>query len=117
MASFTTFRADLVKEWCNLTLKTLRNTSKRKVEARARYYMQPTKVLGLTIDKGMSWDEAMAFVQKSKNLDDLFAIHPYPLQEHHVTNLLKLCELSLKHGKDSTIELDTKDMEYLITGI
>jgi hypothetical protein len=125
--SYITIEAAKVKVWCDNTLKSIEKSRKEQVEERIQHYMKPTKFLGFTLDKGMTYDEAKKWVYNDPSektigdgIEDYMCVNAHREKWNKVWVIKRLAEAAIKNNKgrgiDAYINLSSKDYGYLYIG-
>lgn len=123
--AYSEIPASVVIRWCNKTLKRIEDKRKEKIGERVLYYMKPTTFMGITLYKGMSQDDAYAYVTTdqftskslSECLDDSLATDYAWRQYRKVEDIKKLCQKAIDYNAnaDKLIKMSDDDLSYLIT--
>lgn len=120
---YTSLPSEIVYRWCDNTLKKIDEKRKEKIKERVFYYMKPTTFMGITLYKGMSQDDAYAYVMSddfdnksiTEIIEDGNAIEYAWNQYRKVEDIKKLCQKTHEYGIDRMIKMSQDDLSYLIT--
>lgn len=121
--AYSEIPASVVIRWCNKTLERIQDKRKEKIGERVLYYMKPTTFMGITLYKGMSQDDAYAYVMSddaknktlSECLDDCLATDYAHNHYRKVEDIKKLCQITYESAVDTKIKISADDLSYLIT--
>lgn len=116
------FPTHKVIKWCDDTMKRLEEERKERIQERVEYYMKPTVFWGITLHKGLSYDDALAYVKSDnrnktmlESFEDSSALDHGDDRYYHAFKLKQMCqrinEYPIKDG--NVIELTDKDINKL----
>lgn len=115
------FPTNKVIKWCDDTIKRLEEEREERIQERIEYYMKPTVFWGITLHKGLSYDDAEVFVHSDnhsktmlESFEDYSATDYGSERQYHAYKLKQMCKhINENAFSDNVIELTDKDINKL----